>query len=316
VNALLELVREADAKAIAFACLDILLVYYLFYRVLLTIKGTRAAQMVIGMVLVGAGFLAARRFDLVTVSWLLDNVIDYLIIIVIVVFQHDIRRALVRLGQNVSRFGRTHEISHALDEVVEAAEHLARTRIGGIVVFERDVGLEEFIDHGVSIDARVSKELLVTVFVPSRDNELHDGAAIIKNLRLDRAGAVLPLSRGTLASNRGTPQRAAHGITEETDAIAVVVTEERGEISLCFRGNLARDLEPDTLRQALRGLLSSSKDSAEVADEAQAAAAVAKAVAAIAGEAVEPIGEGRRARTHRNTDAPVRAATRPFQEER
>jgi diadenylate cyclase len=316
VTGLVDLFRDADASALLFACLDILLVYYLFYRVLLTIKGTRAAQMVIGIVLVGAAFFTAERFHLATVSWLLDNVMQYFIIIVIVVFQHDIRRALVRLGQNVSRFGRTHEISHALDEVVEAFEHLARTRMGGIVVFEREVGLEEFLDHGEQVDARVSRELLVTLFVPSRDNELHDGAVIIKNLRLDRAGAVLPLSRGALASNLGTRHRAAVGITEETDAIAVVASEERGEISLCFRGHIARDLEPDTLRRALRGLLSSGKDSAEVAEEAQAAAEVAKAVAALAGEPAEPPAEGRRSRTHRVTESGVRAATtRPYLED-
>jgi uncharacterized protein (TIGR00159 family) len=265
--------------------------------------------MVIGMVLVGAAFFAARRFQLATVSWLLDNVLDYLIIIVIVVFQHDIRRALMRLGQNVSRFGRTHEMSHALDEVVEAAEHLARTRIGAIVVFEREVSLDEFIDHGAPIDARVSKELLVTLFVPSRDNELHDGAVLIKNLRLDRAGSVLPLTRGALASNLGTRHRAALGITEETDAVSVVVSEERGEISLGFRGNLARDLEPDTLRAALRGLLSSGKASVEVAEGAQAAAEVAKAVASLAGEPAEPAPEPRRGRAHRHTESGIRSPT-------
>src|SRR5690606_39101033 len=100
----------------------------------------------------------------------------------------------------------------ALDEVVEAAEHLARTRMGGIVVFEREVGLDEFVDHGTPIDARVSKELLVTLFVPSRDNELHDGAVVIQHLRLDRAGCVLPLSRSALSSNLGTRHRAALGI--------------------------------------------------------------------------------------------------------
>jgi diadenylate cyclase len=305
-----DLFRDAGARDILAACLDVFLVYYLFYRVLLTIKGTRAAQMVIGIVLVGAAFFAAQRFRLATVSWLLDNVIDYFIIIVIVVFQSDIRRALVRIGQNVSRFGKTFEISHALDEVVDAAEHLAKARLGGIVVFERDTSLDEFLDHGEQIDGRVSRELLVTLFVPSRDNELHDGAVVVKNLRIDRAGAVLPLSRSKLASDLGTRHRAAIGITEETDAVAVAISEERGEISLCFRGNIARDLEPDTLRRALRGLLSGSREGVVLAEEAQAAAEISKAVAALAGDAPDLKAEPRSP-----TETMRAATTRPLPED-
>ncbi|HUS68480.1 MAG TPA: diadenylate cyclase CdaA [Kofleriaceae bacterium] len=320
-----EMFRDRSATDILAACADILLVYYLLYRVLLTIKGTRAAQMVIGIVLVGAAFFAAERFQLTTVSWLLDNFIEYFIILIIVVFQHDIRRALTRIGQNVSRFGRTHEIRHALDEVVDASEHLAKARIGGIVVFERDVLLEEFLDHGEKLDARVSRELLVTLFVPSRDNVLHDGAVVIKNLRLERAGAVLPLSRSQMASNFGTRHRAALGITEETDAVSVVISEERGEISLCFQGNIARDLEPDQLRRALRGLFySSDRESAALAQEAQAAAAIAAAVAALGAEpGAAPVDEQPasatqrlpRASTTRPAEGPLRAASsRPIEE--
>ena len=206
--------------------------------------------------------------------------------------------------------------------MVDAAEHLAKARIGAIVVFERDVALEEFLDHGEKIDARVSKELLVALFVPSRDNDLHDGAVVIRNLRLDRAGAVLPLSRSNMASNFGTRHRAALGITEETDAVAVVVSEERGEISMCFRGNIARDLETDTLRRVLRGLFySSERDSTALADEAQAAAAIAKAVASLGSEsAEEPAPPSAAAsstslKARPRTSADMRAATsRPVEE--
>lgn len=277
-------VAALSSRELLVSCIDILLVYYVIYRVLLTIKGTRAAQMVIGIVLIGGAFFAAERFEMTTVSWLLDNFIEYFIIIVIVVFQQDIRRALMRIGQNVSRFGRPHAISHALDEVLAAAQHLAKARMGGIVVFERELGLDEFIDHGSVVDARISKELLVALFVPSRDNELHDGAVIIRDLRLQRAGAVLPLSRSELASDFGTRHRAALGITEETDAVAVVISEERGEVSLCFKGNIARDLELPELRNALQGLFDDAHlDSITTADEAHAAAAISKAVAAMAG---------------------------------
>jgi uncharacterized protein (TIGR00159 family) len=293
--------QDVTMRDAVVAAIDILIVYYVIYRVLLTIKGTRAAQMVIGIVLIGAAFFAAERFEMTTVSWLLDNFIEYFIIIVIVVFQQDIRRALMRLGQNVSRWGRTHEISHALDEVLAAAEHLAKARLGGIVVFEREASLDEFVDHGEAIDARVSKELLVSLFVPSRDNELHDGAVIIRNWRIARAGGVLPLSRSELASEFGTRHRAALGITEETDAISIVISEERGEISLCVKGNIGRDLEISHLRSALQKLFYSEKEAARLEDEARAAAEISKAIAAMAADPAEAAAraEERRAATAR-----------------
>ncbi len=309
MNELLSDLTSLGTRDIVVACIDILLVYYVIYRVLLTIKGTRAAQMVIGIVLIGGAFFAAERFEMATVSWLLDNFIEYFIIIVIVVFQQDIRRALMRLGQNVSRFGRTQAISHALDEVLAAAEHLAKARMGGIVVFEGELGLDEFIDHGEIVDARISKELLVALFVPSRDNELHDGAVIIRDLRLQRAGAVLPLSRSEIASEFGTRHRAALGITEETDAVAIVVSEERGEMSLCFKGNVARDLEIRELRTALRRLFDDApQKSVTVADEADAAVAISKAVAAMAGG--EARSAAKTAKKPASRDDVPRAATR------
>ncbi len=288
MNALENLFAEATARDIVVTCFDIFLVYYVIYRVLLTIKGTRAAQMVIGLFLIGAGFFAADRFEMTTVSWLLDNFINYFIIIIIVVFQQDIRRGLVKLGQNVFPFGRTREVTHALDEVVAAAEQLAKARIGAIVVIEREAELDDFYEQGERLDAILSKELLAALFVPSRDNQLHDGAVVIdKQLRIGQAGAVLPLSRQPMATLFGTRHRAALGITEETDAVALVVSEERGEMSLCFGGNIARDLEPDALRAALVGLFYGEKSEAvRVAEEAQAAAEFSKAVAAI-GEAAE-----------------------------
>ncbi len=295
--------QELETREFLVSCIDVLLVYYVIYRVLLTIKGTRAAQMVIGIVLIGGAFFAAERFEMTTVSWLLDNFIEYFIIIVIVVFQQDIRRALMRIGQNVSRFGRTHAITHALDEVLAAAEHLAKARMGGIVVFEREVGLAEFTDHGTTVDARISEELLVALFVPSRDNELHDGAVIIQDLRLQRAGAVLPLSHSEMASEFGTRHRAGLGITEETDAVAIVVSEERGEVSLCFKGSIARDLEMHELRVALHGLFDEARrESANVAEEAHAAAAIAKGLAAMAGEGANKV---------KKSEDGVRPATRP-----
>jgi diadenylate cyclase len=246
------------------AACDIFIVFYLLYRVLLLIKGTRAAQMLIGLVLVGAGFFTAKLLDLTTVSWLLDNFINHAIIFVIIIFQHDIRRGLTRVGQNLFA-PRRHEWTSVFEEVVRAAERLSHLRVGGLIVLEREADLVEYLNEaGVAIDARVSEALLVSLFLPDSENKLHDGAILIKNLRIAQAGAVLPLSPSAhLDKAFGTRHRAAIGITEETDAIAVVVSEQRGTISLCFGGHIARDLDGAALRQALVGLFQSERSRRE-----------------------------------------------------
>ena len=278
-----ELLDGLTVGTVATTVVDVALVYYLIYRLLLTIRGTRAAQMVVGIVLVGAAFYVAERVELTTISWLLDNFITYFIILIIVVFQQDIRRALGRIGQNVLPFGRKQEVTHIVDEVVAASAQLARTRMGASIVFERDAALEQFVDDATRLDALLTRQLLVTLFVPAKDNELHDGAVVIgKNHRIELARALLPLSRATdLGPEFGTRHRAALGITEDTDAVAVVVSEERGEISICFRGSIARDLEPVTLRRALVGLFAGGRADA-MAEEAAAAAEVGKAFASVA----------------------------------
>ncbi|HTJ44654.1 MAG TPA: diadenylate cyclase, partial [Kofleriaceae bacterium] len=187
---------DLGARTVLVTIADVALVYYLIYRLLLTIKGTRAAQMVVGIVLVGAAFFVAERLELTTVSWLLDNFINYLIIIVIVVFQQDIRRALGRIGGSAVWWGQKRSESGALEELLEAVTQLARGRIGAIIVLERDAALEDLVDDAARIDARMSRQLLVSLFIPNRDNELHDGAVIIgKTRRIDFARALLPLSR-------------------------------------------------------------------------------------------------------------------------
>ena len=284
-----QLIDGFTVSAVATTVLDIALVYLLIYRLLLTIRGTRAAQMIVGIVLVGAAYLVAQRLELVTISWLLDNFISYFIILIIVVFQQDIRRALGRIGSNVLPFGRKQETTHVVDEVVAAVAQAARAKMGAIIVFEREAALEAFVDDATRVDAILSRQLLLSLFVPARDNELHDGAVIIgKNNRIDMARALLPLSRANdLGPEFGTRHRAALGITEDTDAVVVVVSEERGEISLCFRGSIARDLEPVMLRRALVGLFSGGRVTAEMAGEAEAAATVGKALAKVADTRVE-----------------------------
>jgi diadenylate cyclase len=259
----LELFHSLTVREWLTAGADILIVYYFIYRTLLLIKGTRAAQMLIGIVLVGAGFFAAKLLELTTLSWLLDNLINYSIIFFIVIFQHDIRRGLMRVGQNLFAYARPYEQTSVFEEVIKATERLAGDRVGALIVLERDADLVDYLNEpGVEMDAKVSEELLVSIFLPDSENKLHDGAVIIKNLRIAQAGAVLPLTANArLDKALGTRHRAAIGVTEETDAVVVVVSEERGSISLCFGGNIARDLDAATLRKALLGLFQKQKRS-------------------------------------------------------
>jgi uncharacterized protein (TIGR00159 family) len=189
---------------------------------------------------------------------------------------------------------RNYQETFVFEEVIKAAEQMARARIGGLFVFEREADLTEFVEQGVPLDAQVSQELLVSLFVPEGQNACHDGAVIIKSLRVQQAGAVLPLSANPkLDKQLGTRHRAAIGITEETDAVVVVVSEERGQVSLCFHGNIARDLSGATLRKALLGLFqkekrrgryAAHKAEAEPAAREAAAGDAAAAIAAVPGE--------------------------------
>jgi len=239
---------------------DVLIVYYVVFRILKLVRGTRAAQTLTGMFVLGGLFFIAKRLDLFAVSWLFEKLIDYFIIFFVVIFQQDLRRALMQVGQGL--FTRhKYEETYVIEEVVQAAGELAKKNIGGLIVIERDADLSEHLGEvGVELDARVTKELLVTLFVPDPQNHLHDGAVIIRNLRVQQAGAVLPLSGNVkLDKQFGTRHRAAIGITEETDAVVVVISEERGEVSLCFNGNIAHSLEAAMLRKALLGLFQKKK---------------------------------------------------------
>lgn len=239
---------------------DILLVAFLFYRGLLLIRGTRAMQMVVGLVLVFLVYQLARRAELITLFTLLDELLTYVVLIVVVLFQNDIRRALMRVGSRpFLRGARSARESQVIEEVVKAANALAQKRIGALIVFERDAALDEFIEHGTRLDANVTKELLYSIFVPSYENPMHDGAVVIRDGRLWEAGVFLPLTDSQKVDRTlGTRHRAAIGISEETDAVVVVVSEERGTASLCFSGNIVRDLDPSMLRQALIGLFEKS----------------------------------------------------------
>ena len=242
-------------------CLDIGLVAVLIYWALVILRGTRAMQVAIGLCLVFVGYLFARRVGLVTVTTILDSVLAYLAVIVVIIFQSDIRRALARMGRRpLLRGQRTAKETQTLEEVIKAAGTLAQKRIGALIAFERSAALDEFIERGSEVDARVSKELLHSIFVPSFENPMHDGAVIIREGRIWQAGVFLPMA-GTAGGDRtlGARHRAGLGITEETDAVVVVVSEERGAISLCFDGNIVRNLGVSSLRDALYGLFYAPK---------------------------------------------------------
>ncbi len=241
---------------VALDFLDIFLVTAVIYGGLLLLKGTRAMQMALGLMLVFVAYLAAQRLGLITIWSLLDSAVTYFVLVVVIIFQADIRRALMRVGSRpLFRGQRTARETGVIEEVIRAAQQLAQKRIGALVVFERSAELDEFIEAGTHLDAAVTKELLYTIFIPSFENPMHDGALIIRDGRVLQAGAFLPLA-GTAGRDRtlGARHRAALGITEETDAVVVVVSEEKGAVSLCFGGNIVRGLDAQALRDALFGL--------------------------------------------------------------
>jgi diadenylate cyclase len=239
---------------------DVAIVYYLAYRALLVLRGTRAMQVGIGLLLVFVLYVLSAQLHLVTLLSVLGALIPgAVILILVVVFQNDIRRGLMRMGsQSWFGFARARE-SQAIDEVVEAATELAKHRIGAIVAFEQDANLDEFVgvNKGHVLDAAVSSELLVSIFVPEGVNKLHDGAVIIRALRIAKAGVFFPMPDSrVLDASFGSRHRAALGITEETDAVVVVVSEERGTIGFCFNGNIVGNLDGPGLRRALEGVFS------------------------------------------------------------
>lgn len=256
IEGLLTLLRPTSASAFARDMVDVTIVAYAIYRLMLLLRGTRAVQASVGLALVVGVYLVAHRAGLTTTYTLLDRVLGSFFLVVVVLFQGDLRRALMRVGTRpwFVRF-RKREEATALEEVIDACTKLAQKRIGALIVFERDASLDDFLQQGTQLDAEVTSELLYTVFLPAYENPLHDGAVVIRNARVHRAGAFLPLTANpSLDRTLGTRHRAAIGITEETDAVVVVVSEERGQISLCFNGNLVRGLEAQSLRHALYGL--------------------------------------------------------------
>jgi uncharacterized protein (TIGR00159 family) len=256
LEGLLHLFARRPLREIVVDVIDIALVTYFSYRALVLLRGTRAMQMGTGLGVVFLLYVAAKWAGFVTLFTLLSTLLSSIILIIVVVFQNDIRRGLMRLGVR-SFFGGTsrQQETRVIDEVVAAVMELARARTGALICFEQDASLDEFVvAAGTELDAVVQSELLVTLFVPDKHNKLHDGAVVIRNFRIARAGALLPMAdTRVLDKALGTRHRAALGITEETDAVVVVVSEERGTISYCFNGNIVSNLDGNALKQVLLG---------------------------------------------------------------
>jgi diadenylate cyclase len=235
---------------------DIALVSFLVYELLLLIRGTRAVQMALSGGFLILLFFLSRWFQLETVNWVIRNLGAYVVFAIIVLFQSDIRRALAHFGRApfFRYFERAESAAETIEEVVVAAGTLAARRIGAIIVIERQIGLRNYIEGGIPLDAMVTYDLLASVFQPG--SPLHDGAAIIQGDRIAAAACFLPLSVNPRVSrDLGTRHRAALGLTEENDAIAIVVSEETGTISLVMGGSIERGISADALKTRLRGLL-------------------------------------------------------------
>lgn len=246
------------------------MVSILIYEVLKLIRGTRAVQMALG----GAGlvvlFYGSRLGHLETVNWLVRNVAAYIVFAVIVLFQSDIRRALAHFGRApfFRYFAKPESAAESIEELVVAASMLSSRRIGAIIALERQIGLRNYIEGGIPLDAVLTYDLLLSIFLPS--SPLHDGAVIVQDDRVAAAACFLPLTvNPKLSKELGSRHRAAIGLTEENDSVAIVISEETGNISVVSDGQVERGLDPDGLRARLRSLVLQRREKTPRVREAQ-----------------------------------------------
>ncbi|HET6334200.1 MAG TPA: DNA integrity scanning protein DisA nucleotide-binding domain protein [Polyangiales bacterium] len=239
-------------------CLDILLVACVLYVLLVLLKDTGTTRIGIGAALLFGLWNSAKWLDLLTLHATLTSLLTPLLVLAVLISQHDFRRGVQRFYRRpFLSSSRTAVDSQLIDDVVSSANSLALKRIGALIVLERRVPLDQIVEAGTTLDALVSKELLYSVFIPTHENPFHDGAVVIRDRHVWRAGAFLPLSvNSKLDRNLGTRHRAAPGISEESDAVVIVVSEERGEVSVCVDGIIIRNLEATLLRRILIGLFS------------------------------------------------------------
>jgi uncharacterized protein (TIGR00159 family) len=239
--------------------IDIGIITFLVYRLLQILRGSRAMQMVTGLAVIMLAYVTSRAMGLFTLNWILDNFLGSIILVIIVIFQSDIRRALTQVGaaplfSPAERMVQRRE--DLVEEIAQAAVALAEQRVGGLVVLEREVGLNEYMEIGTRLDARVSRELIISVFLPH--SPIHDGALVVQKGRVTAVRCLLPLSTNpNLRKSWGTRHRAALGVTEETDAVAVLISEQEGTVALVVGGNITENIDGAGLRVALGDLLRS-----------------------------------------------------------
>ena len=235
---------------------DIIVVSVIVYELLKLIRGTRAMQMALGAGVLVAIFYASEGFHLPTVNWLIRNMAGYIVIALIVLFQSDIRRALAHFGRApfIRYFAKPETARESIEEIAVAASLLSAQRIGALIAIERQIGLRNYIEGGIPLDAVLTYDLLVTIFQPT--SPLHDGAVIVQEDRVPAAACFLPLTvNPKLGKELGSRHRAAIGLTEENDAVAVVVSEQTGSISVVVDGEIERGLDPEMLKTRLRALV-------------------------------------------------------------
>lgn len=233
---------------------DILLVWYVIYKLIMVIRGTKAVQLLKGIVVIVLVRVASQFLGLSTLQWLVDQAITWGFLAVIIIFQPELRRALEQLGRGrfFSRSGTPEEEQQqkTIDAITKAIKYMAKRRIGALLTIERETGMGDYIETGIPIDAKVSSELLINIFIPN--TPLHDGAVIMKNNEVAAAACYLPLSESPFISKElGTRHRAAVGISEVTDSLTIVVSEETGGISVAKNGDLHRDLSEEALQNML-----------------------------------------------------------------
>ena len=236
---------------------DIVIVAFIIYRIILLIRGTRAVQMLVGLVVVLGLYIVSLRVGFFTLHWILSNFIASMILVIIVIFQDDIRRALTRVGRNPflsSSSSDKLEKVEIIEEIVRASLTLVEKRLGALIVLERKTGLNNYIEKGVLIDGCVQKETIISIFQPT--SPLHDGAVIIQEGRIAAAGCLLPLDTDMEISDTfGTRHQCAMSLGKETDAVVVIISEEKGTVSLAFEGTMRWGLSERLLRDTLLRLL-------------------------------------------------------------
>lgn len=233
---------------------DILVVWYVIYKFIMMIRGTKAVQLLKGIILIMLVHLVSNFLGLSTLQWLMDRAITWGFLALIIIFQPELRRALEQLGRG-RLFSRSsanddEEQTKMVEAIIKATEYMAKRRIGALISIERETGMGDYIETGIILNARVSSELLINIFIPN--TPLHDGAVIIQKNHVAAAACYLPLSESPFISKElGTRHRAALGISEVTDSITVVVSEETGVVSITKNGELHRDLTPEQFRELL-----------------------------------------------------------------